>query len=181
MSAFKIDIVNGQVQSGLRRLAERCEHPEPAMRAIGEAFTAMTRRSFETSTDPWGRRWQPNSQATIGAMLTRPGGNWRKKDGKLSAKGAGRVMSKKPLIGETGVLSGSSIFYEAGDTALDFGSSAIQAAIQQLGGAKAEFPHLWGDIPARPFIPVDRYGSPAPAAEAAVVDVVQEFLLGAWR
>ena len=28
------------------------------------------------------------------------------------------------------------------------------AAMQQFGGIKSEFPHLWGDIPARPFLGV---------------------------
>ena len=26
------------------------------------------------------------------------------------------------------------------------------AAMQQFGGTKSQFPHLWGDIPARPFL-----------------------------
>jgi len=32
------------------------------------------------------------------------------------------------------------------------GSPMEYAAMQQFGGTKAEFPNLWGDIPARPFL-----------------------------
>lgn len=37
------------------------------------------------------------------------------------------------------------------------------AAIQQFGGTKAQFPHLWGDIPARPFLPITPAGTLYPA------------------
>lgn len=53
------------------------------------------------------------------------------------------------------------------------------AAMQQFGGKKSEFPHLWGDIPARPFLPVDQAGNLSPTAEAKVVDIIQEYLLNA--
>jgi len=32
------------------------------------------------------------------------------------------------------------------------GNTMEYSAMQQFGGTKADFPHLWGDIPARPFI-----------------------------
>jgi len=35
---------------------------------------------------------------------------------------------------------------------LEVGSTMEYAAMQQFGGRKSEFPHLWGDIPARPFL-----------------------------
>jgi phage gpG-like protein len=34
------------------------------------------------------------------------------------------------------------------------------AAMQNFGGTKAEFPHLWGDIPARAFFPDKARGLP---------------------
>lgn len=32
------------------------------------------------------------------------------------------------------------------------GSARPYAAMMHFGGTKPEFPHLWGDIPARPFL-----------------------------
>jgi phage gpG-like protein len=28
--------------------------------------------------------------------------------------------------------------------------------MMNFGGTKAQFPHLWGDIPARPFMPISK-------------------------
>ncbi len=51
-----------------------------------------------------------------------------------------------------------------------------QAAMQQFGGKKSQFPNLWGDIEARPYIPIDKNGNIQPEAEDAVVGVVQHYL-----
>lgn len=107
MTAFKIEVKDGEVLAALNRLAAAALRPEPALRAIGEALYRQTRKTFETSTDPWGRRWAPNAPATIMAMLAQRD-RLRRKDGKdsdnwltrgenagrLNAKGAGRVMAK---------------------------------------------------------------------------------------
>jgi phage gpG-like protein len=178
MSSFKIEVTDGEVIAAMNRLADAARNPRPALKAIGEALLVQTRRTFETSTDPWGRRWVPNAPATIAAMLAKGKGNFRKRDGKLSSKGAARVTAKRPLIGESRFLSASSLHYAIGNNALTVGSSAIYAAIQQFGGKKSEFPHLWGDIPARPFLPVTASGELSPEARRTVVDVIQEFLLG---
>jgi phage gpG-like protein len=180
MTAFKIDIADGQVTAGLRRVIEAGRDPSPALRAIGEAFYGIARQTFETSTDPWGRRWQPNAEATLVAYLERKSGAFAKRDGRLTQKGAGHAMAKKPLIGDGRFLSGASLFYQVQGNELTVGSSAIYAAMQHFGGGKAEFPHLWGDIPARPFLPIDAAGNLAPAAEREAVEIVQEYLLGAW-
>ncbi|WP_248594777.1 hypothetical protein [Candidatus Accumulibacter contiguus] len=49
------------------------------------------------------------------------------------------------------------------------------AAMQQFGGTKARFPHLWGDIPARPFFPDAQRGLPAPLIEQIIL-VLQDYL-----
>lgn len=178
MSTFKIDINDGDVTAALNRLIAANSNPAPALKAIGEALVAQTKRSFETGTDPWGRRWAPNAPATIAAMLARRDGNFRQRDGKLSAKGAGRVMAKRPLIGESRQLS-TRIHYQVEGNTLVVGSPMVQAAMQQFGGMKSQFPNLWGDIPARRFMPVTAAGELSPEARRTVVDVIQEALL--WR
>lgn len=50
------------------------------------------------------------------------------------------------------------------------------AAMQQFGGKKSQFPKLWGDIPARPYIPIDKNGNLQPEAEDAVLGVVTHYL-----
>jgi phage gpG-like protein len=50
--------------------------------------------------------------------------------------------------------------------------------MQQFGGTKAQFPNLWGDIPARPFLPITADGALYPAEESLIVDTLQRYLAG---
>lgn len=64
-------------------------------------------------------------------------------------------MSKKPLIGESGALSGQ-IFYRLVGNSLEIGSSMEYSAVQQFGAREGSLGGgaPWGDIPARPFLGV---------------------------
>lgn len=177
MTTFKIDVNDGEVIAALNRLAATASNPGPALEAIGDALTAQTKRTFETGTDPWGRRWAPNSDATLRALLHRGKGNFKKRDGTLTAKADRTLAGKKPLIGASRQLS-SRIHYQVEGNTLVVGSPMVQAAMQQFGGLKSQFPKLWGDIPARPFLPVTATGELAPEARRTVVVVIQEALLG---
>ena len=178
MIPFKIEIHDGGVTAALRQMGERAANPAPALKAIGEALLVQTKRTFETSTDPWGRRWRPNAPATFVAMLTRKGstGNFRARDGKLSGKGAGRVMAKKPLIGESRFLSGTSLHYRVSGGELTLASSAIYAAIHHLGGQAGRGKKV--AIPARPFFPATPGDGIAPEAQRSITGIIQEYLLG---
>lgn len=179
MTAFKIGINDRAVTAALDRLAASGRNPRPALLAIGEALLVQTKRTFETSTDPWGRRWAPNAPATLAAFLRRGSGNFRKKGGGLTAKGAAREAAKRPLIGESRFLSGSSLHYRVAGAELTLGSSALYAAIHQLGG-KAGRGHKV-TIPARPFLPAAAAGVPSPEAQRAITDTIQEYLRTAWK
>lgn len=74
-----------------------------------------------------------------------------RKDGKLAKNGVDTIVDKRPLAGESGAL-GQQIHYRVKGHTLEVGSVMKYAAMQQFGGTKAQFPHLWGDIPARPFL-----------------------------
>ena len=84
-----------------------------------------------------------------------------KKDGTLGKKGQDLMMGKKPLIGESKSLSTQFSYRVIGDHSVTIFSSMAYAAMQNFGGTKAEFPNLWGDIPARPFFPNTEQGLPA--------------------
>jgi phage gpG-like protein len=53
---------------------------------------------------------------------------------------------------------------------VDIGSAEPEANLQQHGGTKAQWPHLWGDIPARPFLGVSQ------ADEENILDIVSRYL-----
>lgn len=166
MTAFTIEVDDRAVRQVLDRLTRSAADPKPALSAIGEKLYAMTRRSFETSTDPWGRAWKPTKK-----------GN-------------------KPLIGAGKFLSGPSLHYNVAGNTLTLGSSAVYAAIHQFGGQTkphAILPvkkqalafggkvvkkvnHPGSKIPARPFLPVTQSGELAPAAQQVVTEVIAEYL-----
>ncbi|WP_231997044.1 phage virion morphogenesis protein [Pseudomonas arsenicoxydans] len=51
------------------------------------------------------------------------------------------------------------------------GSNKPYAAMMQFGGDQADFPHLWSDIPARPYLPMDAKGELQPDVQAAILEL----------
>ena len=174
---YWIDVQDSEVIQAMNRMNQASINPGPALRAIGEALLPLVKRSFETSTDPWGNRWAPNSQATYEQFLKGRAGTFSKKTGRITAKGSTLAMNKKPLFGHSYDLF-RQFHYQVQNSSLWFYNSMVYAAIQNFGGTKAQFPNLWGDIPARPFMPVNAAGQMAPAAQAVVLEIIQEHLLG---
>lgn len=153
-----IEIDNASVVAAFNRLIALGESPRPALKAIGEKVTEFTKTRFEQSADPYGVPWTPNSDTTLRKLLHGSGKNFTKK-GALSARGTKTLAGKKPLIGESKSLSSQFHAKVLGDS-VTVSSSMVYAAMQQFGGTRSEFPHLWGDIPARPFFPNAEQGLP---------------------
>lgn len=172
-----VDVQDGEVIQAMNRMNQASINPGPALRAIGEALLPLVKRSFETSTDPWGNRWAPNTQATYEQFLKGRAGTISKKTGRITAKGSTLAINKKPLFGHSYDLF-RQFHYQVQNSSLWFYNSMVYAAIQNFGGTKAQFPHLWGDIPARPFMPVNAAGQMAPSAQAMALNIIQEHLLG---
>jgi len=149
---MQIQLNDQAVRRALTRLTHTTDNLSPALRAIGELLTESTKHRFETQTDTQGNRWAENKQST------------------LDRKG-----NKPPLTGETGTLM-DTIHYElVGNDAVEIGSPQEYAAMQQFGGTKSEFPFLWGDIPARPFLGLSSDD------ENAVLDIIAQHLETALR
>lgn len=182
MTSFTIQVDDAVVRQALAQLAQRVSNLQPVLQDIGEGIVERAQARFQTSTGPDGQRWAPNSAATLMQLI----GRVRKskgsvnKAGDLNAKGLRAVGAKKPLIGETG----GSASLRAQIVALADRHSMVvlakkeYAAIQQFGGQKSEFPQLWGDIPARPFLPIRQDGSLYPADQAQVLELLNDYLAG---
>ncbi|MFZ4702849.1 MAG: phage virion morphogenesis protein [Candidatus Methylumidiphilus sp.] len=129
MIGLKVDIQ--PALAALQRLAQKVEHIGPALREIGEDLTEATKKRFESSKSPDGDTWAANKPSTL---AHKPG--------------------TRPLVGETGgqAALSTSIDYQVNGDTLEVGSGLEYAAMQQFGGTKAQFPNLWGDIPARPYL-----------------------------
>ena len=156
---IKIEITDSGVVDAFNRLIAFGESPQGALMAIGEKVMDFTKQRFVLSVDPYGNPWAPNSDATLRAALHRSSKNFTKK-GALSKKGNAYLAGKKPLIGNSKSLSTQFSYRVMGDNSVMISSPMIYAAMQNFGGTKAEFPNLWGDIPARPFFPNPEQGLP---------------------
>ncbi|WP_050408739.1 phage virion morphogenesis protein [Massilia sp. NR 4-1] len=169
-----IEVRHEEVGAALVRIQERLDDMKPVLQGIGEDIVARTKRRFATATAPDGTAWRPNTAATIINYIASRGG-LSKKTGKINAKGQALAISKKPLQGASGDLA-RQIFYSADATSVTAGSSMIYAAMQHFGGAKSNFPDLWGDIPARAILPVTAAGELYQGEADAILSMLQDYL-----
>ena len=171
MTAFTVTVDDDEVRAALAALAGKIGNPRPFLLAIGEDIMERAKRRFETSTDPAGRRWQPNARATIEAFIAGRGGFGKRG---INKKGQGLAMGKKPLIGETRSLS-RQFHVAASGNAVTVGNSMAYAAIHQFGGKAGRGRKV--TIPARPFLPVTASGALYPAEKTRILDALNEFLM----
>lgn len=148
---------------------DRAKNLRPVLAEIGEDMTESTKRRFTTTKAPDGTLWAPNSATTIaryGDLFA------RKKDGTRIKKVEAKIAGKKPLTGETRALATTINYPLQGDNAVSIGSPMVYAAMQQFRGKKSDFPHLWANIPARPFLGTSE------ADTTNIADLVRSYMLG---
>ncbi len=93
-------------------------------RLVGAEMVNQTEERFYNQHGPDRQPWLPSKRAI------EQGGDTLRKDGRLLA----------------------SIKWVALPDGVKWGTNVIYARMMHYGGKKALFPHLWGDIPARPFL-----------------------------
>ena len=178
MTAFTIQVSDQAVLAALTRLQNAVEHPQPIMHAIGEGVMERIKERFASATGPDGQPWAANSPVTLARYIASRGGKNFKKDGSLNKRGQALATSKKPLQGISGDLA-RQFHVAATDDSVTIGSTMKYAAMQQFGGTRAEFPNLWGDIPARPFFPVTADGDLYPQESDLIVAQLAGYIQGA--
>lgn len=125
-----INVSSEAVERAIQELLNKGEDLTAPMKSIGEEMVNRTQQRFRDKEAPDGTPWKDNSPVTE------------------KRKGHGRVLE-----GESNELS-KQFSYSAASDSVEWGSLMVYAAMQNYGGTKAEFPHLWGDIPGREFIGV---------------------------
>ncbi|WP_444452032.1 phage virion morphogenesis protein [Rhodobacter capsulatus] len=123
-----IEFRDGEILAGIDRLQDQLGDMTSFMDDLGELLVASTKARFPAGTAPDGIAWVPNSPATLA-----------------------RKSDSRPLFGTSGSLN-SQIFATTGPDFVRVGSNRVQAAMMQFGGSKSVYAHLWGDIPARPYL-----------------------------
>lgn len=178
MTSFTITVDDAAVRAELARLAARVDNLQPVLSDIGQQMVRRARARFASSTAPDGARWKPNSAVTLQRLADSIGPSGRKKDGSLNARGRRAVGAKKPLVGESHSLE-TQIAHQADRRSVTVSAPTEYAAMQHFGGSRSEFPHLWGDIPARPFMPIRADGTLYPQEQRLVLDTLADWLTGA--
>lgn len=176
MSTFSSSINDSAVLTAMDALIKRVNNAQPILQAVGDDIVERSKERFTTSSGPDGQPWAKNSAVTLSRYLAKAGGSF-KKNGSLSKKGEARSAGKKPLIGDSRDL-GRQIFAQASDASVTVGVSPVYAAIQQFGGTKSNFPKLWGDIPARPFLPIKPDGTIYPTDESLIIAQLSKYFAG---
>jgi len=164
-----IELTNRSGLDYLQAMLARGQNLRPVLAEIGEDMTESAKRRFTTTKAPDGTPWAPNSATTIaryGDLFA------RKKDGTRGKKVEAKIAGKKPLTGETRALATTINYQLQGDNAVSIGSPMVYAAMQQFGGKKSDFPHLWGNIPARPFLGASE------ADKTNIADLVRSYMRG---
>jgi phage gpG-like protein len=150
MSSIQITIDSAQVDALLNNLINRLDHLQPALNGIGHTLNQHIRSTFRDLKTPEGAPWKTLSPVTVSR----------------------RTGHSSVPLNDTGVLR-NSIAYQMTGTAVEIGTNAPQAAMMNFGGTKAQFRHLWGDIPARQFMPTAQLPI---AWEEDVIDVLKDHL-----
>jgi phage virion morphogenesis protein len=131
---FIIESNEAAVVAILNRAAARFDEMKPLYELIGEVLIRSTKKRFSDHEAPDGTKWRPRSPATLA---------------KYGAKKSNSITADPMTFSEELLRS---IARAAEQDQLLIGANRVYAAMMQAGGTKAQFPHLWGDIPARPYL-----------------------------
>lgn len=150
---IRIELQSRTVLDALGEIMHRMDDPRPALIEIGEAIANSTRQRFRDGKGPDGVGWKKNERSTEEIYA-----------GLFASSG-----TKKPLIGESRRLAGEISWQLTGKDAVEVGSPMPYAAMQQFGGKKSQWPHLWGDIPARPYLGISKQD------ESTILEIVGRY------
>ena len=127
---IEMELTGDDIVRVLQQLHDSGQDLTPALKDIGEELINSTKQRFADEKAPDGSSWVKLSDVTI------------------DNKG-----HDNKLAGESGQLA-KQFHAEASSHELVVANLQPYAAMQHFGGKKSDFPHLWGDIPARPFMGV---------------------------
>ena len=156
---FTVQLEHQRLQETLRTIEWAVGDLAPLMRGIAAELASQTEENFEAEGRP---DWQPLSSVTT--ERREKSGTWPGQMLQVSAAGLA-----------------ASISTHSDDSSALVGSNKPYAAMMQFGGDKSDFPHLWGDIPGRAYLPMDAEGALQAEAEEAILDLAIDHLKRAAR
>ncbi|MDD1016844.1 phage virion morphogenesis protein [Pseudomonas rubra] len=154
-----VELDHSRLQEALRKVEWAVGDLAPLMKGIAAEMASVTEENLEEQGRP---DWESLSSVTT--ERREQAGTW---PGQMLQVSAGGLAA--------------SITTQATDSSALVGSNKPYAAMMHFGGKKADFPHLWGDIPGRPYLPMDVEGKLQPEAEEALLDLALQHLAKATR
>lgn len=180
-----ITVDDAAVKAALERLTAALQSPAAALRDVGEYLLRSTDEHFRRQAGPDGTPWPQLADITLMRRLARVSshggfdgkpvgyltldelgtlaaqrGTMSKRKTKtggrtLTAKGR-KLLANAKILRDSGALQ-DTIRYQltAAGQGVEVGTDRIYGAMQQFGGTRASWPHLWGDIPPRPYLGLD--------------------------
>ncbi|MCY1548922.1 phage virion morphogenesis protein [compost metagenome] len=158
---IEVELDHSRLQEALRRVEWAVGETAPLMRSIAAEFASITEENF-AAEGQGGEDWPSLSEVTTSRREA--SGTWPGQMLQVSAAGLA-----------------ASITTQADDSSALVASNKPYAAMMHFGGEQEEFPNLWGDIPARPYLPMDADGKLQPAAEESILDLALGHLEKAAR
>lgn len=156
-----INLDTSELERVLHNAANHLTHTAPLMEDISRQLVTETKLNFDFGGRP---AWAGLSPVTLARR----------------AHGGGAILQ------DSGELKGSIKASHTVDTAT-VGTNLKYAPTHQFGARQGEFgrsdrntPLPWGDIPARPFIPMDKNGDISYDGFLAVREVVNGYLAGSF-
>lgn len=156
---FTVELDHQRLQTALRKVEWAVGDLAPLMRGIAAELGSQTEENFEAEGRP---DWADLSDVTT--TRREKNGNWPGQMLQVSAAGLA-----------------ASVTTHATDSSALVGSNKPYAAMMQFGGDKSDFPHLWGDIPGRPYLPMNAEGELQPETEEAILELAMNHLEKAAR
>jgi phage virion morphogenesis protein len=156
---FTVELDHQRLQTALRKVEWAVGDLAPLMRGIAAELGSQTEENFEEEGRP---DWADLSDVTT--TRREKNGNWPGQMLQVSAAGLA-----------------ASVTTNATDSSALVGSNKPYAAMMQFGGDKSDFPHLWGDIPGRPYLPMNAEGELQPETEDAILELAMSHLEKAAR
>lgn len=142
------------VTDALRQLERHLGDLSRPFRDVGEYLLRATDERFRAERAPDGTPWAQNSDVTLTRYLASRRGLSRRRTatgGRTLTQRGARALGAKKILRDSGALQ-DTLRYQADAASLRIGTNRVYGAMQQFGGLKSQYPHLWGDIPARPFL-----------------------------
>lgn len=154
-----VELDHSRLQETLRKVEWAVGDLTLLMKGIAAEMASVTEENLEEQGRP---DWQSLSSVTT--ERREQSGTWPGQMLQVSAAGLA-----------------ASITTQATDSSALVGSNKPYAAMMHFGGKKADFSHLWGDIPGRPYLPMDVEGKLQPEAEESILDLALQHLSKAAR